>query len=424
MIDSLGFAQELHAALKFLASMAIGLLLGLQRERTPSAKAGLRTFALVALFGCASALIAETVAGAWIIAAGLLLVGVMIIAAYHDPDDGPEADSGTTTVIALLFCYTLGVMIWYGYSRLAIALGIVATALLQFKPELHGLSSKLSRNDVASILQFAVLSFVILPYLPNRGFDRYQVLNPYHIWLMVVLVSGIGLAGYLALRMLGAKRSHLLVGTLGGLVSSTATTVVYARLSRSTPAMLPVAGSIVATSNLIPLVRLAVLGAVVAPSILPALLPLLAAGLALGLVALMFRLRTALPKEAVEIPKLENPTHLNVALGFGALYALILFASAWLSERAGSQGLYAIAVASGFVDVDAISLSSFNLLNNGAVTAQAAASAIGLAYISAVAFKLAVLGAMGGRRLLAFCAPSLASAIVGTMLGLGFVAMQ
>ena len=316
-----------------------------------------------------SGLIAELVAGAWVIASGLVLVGVMIIAAYHDPDDGPEADSGTTTVIALLFCFSLGVLVWYGYSRLAVALGIVATALLQFKPELHGLSKKLSRNDVASILQFAVLSFVILPYLPNRGFDRYQVLNPYHIWLMVVLVSGIGLAGYLALRMLGAKRSLLLVGTLGGLVSSTATTVVYARLSRSTPAMLPVAGVIVATSNLVPLVRLAVLGAVVAPSILPALLPLLATGLVLGLVALVFRLRTSLPKEAVEVPELENPTHLNVALGFGALYAVILFASAWLSERAGSQGLYAIAVASGFVDVDAISLSSFNLLNSGSVTA-------------------------------------------------------
>jgi uncharacterized membrane protein (DUF4010 family) len=424
MSDSLGFAQELDAALKFLASMAVGLLLGLQRERTPSAKAGLRTFALVALFGCVSGLIAEVVAGPWIIAAGLALVGVMIIAAYHEPDDAPEADSGTTTVVALLFCYTLGVMIWFGYSRLAIALGIVATALLQFKPELHGISSRLSRSDVASILQFAVLSFVILPFLPNRGFDRYQVLNPYHIWLMVVLVSGIGLAGYLALRLIGAKRSLLLVGTLGGLVSSTATTVVYARLSRSAPPMLPVAGAIVATSNLVPLVRLAVLGAVVAPSVLPMLLPLLAAGLVPGLATLVLRLRTALPKDAVEVPALENPTHLNIALGFGALYAAILFVSAWLSERAGSQGLYAVALASGFVDVDAISLSSFNLLNNGAVSAPVAASAIGLAYVSAVVFKLVVLGVVGGRRLLAFCAPSLAAAIVGTMLGLAHLALR
>jgi uncharacterized membrane protein (DUF4010 family) len=188
--------------------------------------------------------------------------------------------------------------------------------------------------------------------------------------------------------------------------------------------MLPVAGAIVATSNLVPLVRLAVLGTVVAPSILPALLPLLATGLVLGLAALMFRLKTSLPKEAVEVPELENPTHLNVALGFGALYALILFASAWLSERAGSQGLYAIAAASGFVDVDAISLSSLNLLNTRSVTAQVAASAIGIAYIAAVVFKLVVLGTMGGRGLLAFCAPSLAGSIVGTMLGLGYLAMQ
>lgn len=422
MIDTLAPEQELAAALKFLASLAIGLLLGLQRERTPSAKAGLRTFALVGLLGCTAGLIAEAAAGVWLIAAGLVLVGLMIVAAYRNAAEGPEADSGTTTVVALLLCYTLGVMVWYGYSRLAVALGIVATALLQFKPELHGLTRRLSRNDVASILQFAVLSFVILPFLPDEGFDRYRVLNPYDIWLMVVLVSGIGIAGYLALRMLGARRSLPLVGTLGGLVSSTATAVVYARHSKAAPAMIPIAGAIVSTSNLVPLVRLGIMGAVVAPSILPWLVPVLAAGLAAGIVPLVYRLRSALPATEVSIPELKNPANLNVALGFGAIYAAVLFGSAWLSERAGSHGLYGIAIASGFVDVDAIALSSMNLLRNAMVSGEVAATAIGLAYVAAVAFKLAVLATLGGRGLLRFCAPSLAGAVAGTLLGLGVLA--
>jgi uncharacterized membrane protein (DUF4010 family) len=412
--------EELTAVLKFLVSMAIGLLLGLQRERTPSAKAGLRTFTLVALFGCACGLIGEIASAPWIIIAGLLLIGLMIVAAYMNAGEVPESDSGTTTVVALLFCYALGVLVWYGESRLAIALGTVATVLLQFKAELHGISNKLSRNDVASMLQFAVLSFVILPFLPDQAFDRYQVMNPHHIWLMVVLVSGISLAGYLAMRMVG-PRSLPLVGTLGGLVSSTATTVAYARQSRAVPTMVPIAGAIIATSNLIPLARLVVIAAVVAPAILPQLAPVLAAGFVLGLIPLLYRLRTALAKQDLEVPQLENQTNLDIALGFGALYAIVLFVSAWLSELAGSHGLYAVAVASGFVDVDAISLSSFNLLNSGKVSVVVATTAIGIAYAAAVIFKLGALALLGGRELLAFCAPSLAGAIVGTLGGLAFL---
>ena len=137
---------------------------------------------------------------------------------------------GTTTILAALLCYGLGVMTWYGQSQLAVAIGITATALLQFKTELHGFSEKLSRQDVTSILQFGVLgvlTFIILPLLPDRGYGPHDALNPYHIWLMVVLVSGVNLVGYLILRLVAARQSVLLAGVAGGLVLSTATTLVY-----------------------------------------------------------------------------------------------------------------------------------------------------------------------------------------------------
>jgi uncharacterized membrane protein (DUF4010 family) len=402
---------------KLLTGLAIGLLLGLQREKTPSAKAGLRTFGLVGLFGTVAALVAEAVGNAWIVATGLALVGLMIVAAYHRSEE-PEADSGTTTVIAVLLCYGLGVMVWHDRSQLAVSVAIVATLLLHFKTELHGLSARLSRQDVASILQFAVLTFVILPLLPDRGFGPYQVLNPHHVWLMVVLVSGVSLIGYLALRLVGTKRSLLLVGAFGGLVSSTATTLVYAREAGARAAMLPVAGIIIVVANLMVLVRLAVVSIVVAPGALSVLLPVLAAGLVLGAALLARRYRDTLAAPELAAPQLSNPTSLRVAVGFGALYAVVLFVSAWLSERAGAGGLYAVAVVSGFVDVDAITLSSLSLFNAGSIGAGVAVVAVGLAFLAAAAFKLLLLGFLGGRAMLAQYGPLVAAPAVGVAAGL------
>jgi uncharacterized membrane protein (DUF4010 family) len=406
-------SAALEEPVKFLTSLGIGLLLGLQRQRTPSARAGVRTFALVALFGTVSGLIADAAGGAWMIGAGLLLVGLMIIAAYRHEDEKFEADSGTTTVIAVLLCYGLGVMTWYGHSQLAAALGITATALLHFKSELHEMSERLSRDEIASILQLAVLSFIVLPLLPNRGFGPYEALNPYHIWLMVVLVSGVSLAGYMALRVVGVRRSLVPVGIFGGLISSTATALVYARQGKAQPALMPIAAAIVLLANLVVLVRLAVISAAVAPSALPAVLPVLGGGLAAGVAALALRFRGATSAPSLPLPDFSNPAQLRVALAFGALYAIVLIGSAWFSEHAGSQGLYLLALMSGFVDVDAITLSGLALANSGKISAATAATAVGAAYFSATVLKVCVLGLMGGRKMLRYCAPSLIAPVLG-----------
>lgn len=421
-MEILAITAELDAPLKFLTSLGIGLLMGLQRERTPSAKAGLRTFALVAVFGTMAGLVADAASGAWVVPAGLALVGLMIIAAYRTGEEGPEADSGTTTVIAVLLCYGLGAMVWYGHSQLAAAIGIVATALLQFKAELHGFSARLSKQDVSSVLQFGVLSFIILPLLPNEGYGPHGALNPYHIWMMVVLVSGISLAGYLALRLVGARQSLLLVGISGGLVSSTATTVVYARQARIEPALADVAGAIVSIAGLMVVVRLMVIGALVAPAALSDLLPVFGAALLLGLAPLAWRLRPMVTRPEFTMPDLSNPTQLRVALGFGALYAAVLGVAAWLSERVGSEGLYALALASGLVDMDAITLSSFGLFTGGRIAARVAVTAIGLAYLASVAFKLGIVAFAGDPAVLKRWGIVLATPAVAVAAGLVLLA--
>jgi uncharacterized membrane protein (DUF4010 family) len=406
------FATDaLDLALTFGIAIAIGLLLGLERERRPEAKAGLRTFALASLLGAVCALLSERSGAGWILAAGLLVVGLMTSAAYLR-DRGQEADPGTTTVVAISIAYALGAMVWYGHTTEAVMLAIVTTILLYFKTELEGVSRALTRTDLVSILQFAVLSFIVLPILPNRDFGPYDALNPYHIWLMVVLISGVSLAGYIALRFVGQTHGALLLGFFGGLVSSTATTVVYARHGGAHPDLGRLAVVVILLANAVVLVRIGIVTAAVSAGLLPALMPILAAGAVAALGAAAFgwqRLRGAKPPP---LPEIGNPTELRTAITFGALYAAVLLLAAWLSEHAGSRGLYAVALASGLTDVDAITLSSLRLREIGRVADRDAVVAVGLAIIANMAFKAGMTFFAGGRRLGLQCLPGFGAAML------------
>ena len=403
----------------FLTSLALGLLIGLERERNPSSKAGLRTFALVALLGTLSGLIAEKTGSNWILGAGLVLVGLMMIAAYARETD-LAADPGTTSVAAVCVCYALGALIWLGFPTLAVMLGVITTMLLYFKPELRGLSQSLTRQDLFSILQFAALSFVILPILPNQDYGPYHALNPHQIWLMVVLISGISLAGYVALRIAGGHHGVLLLGLFGGLVSSTATSMVYARHARD-PGMLQVSAVVILTANLVVPVRLSVLTGVVSPAILHLMLPTLGCAFVFGAIGTLYWWRKLNEQPELEVPEIRNPTEIRTALGFGLLFGIVLLCSAWLSDIAGNSGLYAVALVSGLTDVDAITLSTLRLHELGQLQAPQAVGAIVLALISNIAFKLGLVLTVGGAVLARRCALPMLAAAAGAGLVLVFL---
>jgi uncharacterized membrane protein (DUF4010 family) len=208
---------------------------------------------------------------------------------------------------------------------------------------------------------------------------------------MVVLIAGIGLASYVALRVAGTRGGAILSGILGGLVSSTATTVLYARRAAGSPALERVAFGAVPLANLVPLARIALLTAVVSPALLPRLAPALGAALAAGVLVWAAGFSRSAPQAEAGTPEIHNPAEMGTALRFAAVYALVLLAAAWLSELAGPRGLYAAALASGIVDIDAITLSALNLFGEGRAEAQVAALAIVLAYCANTAFKLGVL---------------------------------
>lgn len=407
----------LEYAYRFVISLAIGLLLGLDRERNPAALAGLRTFAIVSLLGTLAAMLAEHIQSPWLLVSGFLAVGGMIVAVYVSRG-AANPDPGTTTIAALLVSYVLGALVWFQFDQLAIMLAITVTILLHFKAELRGMAQRLSRHDILSILQFAVLSFIILPVLPNRGFGPYAALNPHHIWLMVVLIAGVSLSGYLALKLFSQRYGAPLMGFFGGLVSSTATTVIYSRHSRSYADLLPLAVMVILAANLVVMVKLGMLTAVVAPAVLHVFLPVMFTGLFVGvLITWLLRRHMQMP-DSLPVPEVKNPTEIKTALGFGLVYAVVLTVSAWLSDYVGNWGMYAVALVSGLTDVDAITLSSLHLFKQGKIAEDVAVTAITLAVIANLFFKAGIMLSLGGKVLARKCLPAFVGVAGGLLAGL------
>jgi uncharacterized membrane protein (DUF4010 family) len=390
---------SLSLVLTFAVSAGIGLLVGLERERKPSAKAGVRTFTLIALAGSLAALLGEATGSAWALGAGALAVTGMLVAAYLQDRESTRDDSGTTTVVAALAVFFLGGINYYGYRTPAVALGVGITVLLYFKAEIEGFSHKLTSQDVRSMLQFAVLTAVILPLLPDRAFGPYGVLNPFQIWLMVVLVAAVSLSGYVAWRLTLGRHGLLLTGVLGGLVSSTATTLAYARQVGAGSQTPPAAVLVILLANATMLVRVLVLVGVVAPEVLPRALVVIVPALLMALAGVAWRWKSieTLPANGEEA--FRNPTQLATALTFGALYATILVFSAWANDLLGIGGLLALAAVSGLTDVDAITLSSMQMLNHEVLSREFALTAVAVAVGSNLVFKTVTASAAGGRSL-------------------------
>jgi uncharacterized membrane protein (DUF4010 family) len=413
------FEQGLEVLPQYLTALGIGLLIGLERERNPTAKAGLRTCALVSLAGAVSVAISQALAAPYIVAVGLAAVAAMIIAAYYPHrEPAQEIDSGTTTTAAVILCYLLGAMVLAGFARLAVILGVLAAALLHFKAELGGVVRTLERKDIVSILQFALLAFVILPLLPDRNYGPYGVLNPREIWLMVVLISGLSLSGYVALRLVGNKHGGMLIGFFGGLVSSTATTLAYARHAHNRNGIASLDVTVIVTASLVLLLRLAVVAAIVAYGILPALLPVLAAGFLSGAIAFAIIQHKNYGSRELEVPPVRNPAELGTAFVFGMFYVVVLLISAWLIDIWGSEGVYVVALVSGSIDVDAIWLTNLHLYDLGQQAGSEAVTAIVIAVAANAAVKLGIVRIAGSALLFRSCLIPVAASLAGMAIAL------
>ena len=407
---------ELAAPLEaFSTALGIGLLVGMERERRPDSAAGLRTFALVAMLGCLFALLGEKTGGPWILAVGLLVVSVSMIAANFSTLQ-EEKYRGFTSEAAIIVTYGLGAAVWFGYSTLAVMIAITTTVLLYFKAELRQFSERMTPKDINSILQFAVLSLVILPILPSQDYGPYNAFNPRQIWWMVVLISGLALSGYLALRIIGARHGAALLGIFGGLASSTATTLMFSRHARDHNELVRMAAIVILIANVMVMIRLGFVSSVVAPELVAPIAIVFACGIVPGVLMALYGWKALSEAGPLPMPEVKNPTELKTAVSFGLLYAVVLLASAWLQDIAGNKGLYIIALASGITDADASVLSTLRLFNLETIAQGQAVIAVTLALMANLIFKIGLVLSIGGGRLARHALPGLI-AIGGGMAG-------
>jgi uncharacterized membrane protein (DUF4010 family) len=378
-------------------ALGLGLLVGLQRERSMSRLAGLRTFAITTLLGSLCGLLAAT-HGGWVIGAGLVSLAAVILAGNWLASHTGAPDTGLTTEVAMLAMFGVGALLATGPRPLGVALGAGVAVLLQFKGELHGIAKRLGDADLKAIMQFALVWLVILPALPDETFGPFDVLNPRQIWFMVVLIVGVNLAGYLAGRMLEGSAGTILTGFLGGLVSSTATTASYSRLSVSGAIPMRVSALVILLASTVVFLRLLVEMLVVSRELLRAsIVPCLILLALMAALSLTFWRHSKGPvHRSIEG---RNPTELRWALAFGLIYATVLFAVAAVKQLLGGQYLYAVAAISGVSDVDAITLSTAQMVNTGKLDAGAGWRLVVVAAMSNLVSKLAIVGAMGERRL-------------------------
>jgi uncharacterized membrane protein (DUF4010 family) len=401
----------------FATALGIGLLVGMERERRPESAAGLRTFALVSMLGCLFALLSDRSGGPAVLVTGLLVVASAMIASNFSARQ-EEQYRGFTTEAAIIVTYGLGAAVWSGYATLAVMLAIATTVLLYFKAELSRFSRRMTPKDINSILQFAVLSLVVLPILPSQDYGPYGALNPRQIWWMVVLISGLALAGYLALRIIGARHGAAFLGIFGGLASSTATTMMFSRHARDHGHLVRMAAIVVLIANLMVMIRLGVVAGVVAPTLVGKIAVVFACGLVPGLVFTLHGWKILSAGGELPMPSVKNPTELKTAISFGLLYAIVLLASAWLQDIAGNRGLYVVALASGLTDADASVLSALRLYNLEKVPADHAVTAVTLALMANLTFKIGLVVSIGGGQLARHALPGLLAIGGGMALGL------
>lgn len=386
-------------------SGSLGALVGLERQwdeqsRDPEARvpAGLRTFALWGILGTLCAYFAAEL-HPMVFAAGLIAIALWTAAHIGFRSQEPGG-AGLTTAAGSATVYLVGGLAYAGQWKLAVMLTVVLLILLAGKTTIHGLSRKFTAADVRMALQFLAVTGVILPLVPDQDFGPYGAFNPRSVWMMVVIVSGLGFAGYVAVRMLGPSLGIALTGIAGGLASSTATTLSMSRASRERPDLAGDYSLAIIVACTVMLWRVGVLVFAVSPALAMALLPDLAAMSVPGVGCALWQVFRRRPSPARE-EAYKNPLSLRIALQFAALYAIVVLVVKAAEASFGEAGLLAASFLSGLTDLDAIALSLANLFGSGNQSANFLIACIVLAAVANSATKLGlawVLGEPGLRR--------------------------
>jgi uncharacterized membrane protein (DUF4010 family) len=374
---------------------ALGLLVGLQREFADK-RIGIRSFTLISLIGGVIGLFSVRYGG-WVLASGLLVLTVTILSHTYLVSR-TTAIAGMTTELAAIAMFLVGAVATSGDLVVAVVLGGAVMLLLQWKTPMHAWVDRFGAVELGAIARFVLITLVILPILPNTAYGPYSVLNPRQIWLMAVLIVSLNLAGFVALKFVIGRGGALLSGILGGLISSTATTVSFSKKSRSEPSLAPLASVVILVASSLLYIRIIVEIGIVARELLPHIIGPIAAftGIFVVVIGVQLIRFQQVQHDSVE-PR--NPAELTTAMSFALLYALVLLISAAANEFFGQSMLYPVALVSGLTDVDAITLSTGRLFSESLIDSDIAWRVILVATLSNLAFKAGIVAVLGGPQL-------------------------
>jgi uncharacterized membrane protein (DUF4010 family) len=407
-------------AFRFAAALALGLLLGLEREwakdEDESTFAGVRTFALITLTGAVTAFLQQELGLNGLALAVFAAIGALIVVSYAVT--AAKGDVGMTTEVSALLAFVLGALCGFGQVGVASASAVASLLLLALKGYLHQLARRVEIADIYATLKFALISVIILPLLPNETFGPapLDVINPYKVWLMVVLIAGLNFVGYLLVKVLGSEHGIGLTGVLGGLVSSTAVTLSFSQRSRKEPSQSQAFVLAIVIAWTIMFVRVVVMtGVVYRPLAAPlgvALGMMTVAGL--GVCLVLWRRSRSRPTGTVTTGA--NPFELGEAIKFGLLFGVVTVAAKAAQVYLGEGGLYLAGAVAGLTDVDAIALSMANLAATSPESTTVAARTIVIAVLANTVTKTAIAVSMGApelRRALLFTTGLLLLSAIG-----------
>ena len=410
---------------RLAVALAIGLLIGLERgwqtrEDTDHQRtAGLRTYALAGLLGGICGVL-SAVSSPIVLGAGLLaFTGALVSFSYLEATT--ERKFSVTGVVAGILTFALGAYAILGNETVAVAVAVVMAVLLALREPLHSWVRAVTWPEIRSVLVLLAMSFLLLPILPDRAVDPWQVLNPAEIWLLAILIAAISFAGYVAVRVLGERRGVAVAAVAGGLASSTATTLSFARLAREHPENSRLLAGGIMLAGVTMLVRIVVLAGLLKPDLLKALLwPIVAAAtvLLLSTMALLWGIGsgpTAQPKL-----KVKNPFDLGTVLWLAALIAAIMLVAKVVAGYVGAAGIYLLAAVSGIADVDALTLSMARLAGLQVATRDASIAILIAASVNTIS-KAAIASIVGGAQIGRFVGG--ASALALAALALTFLVL-
>ena len=354
----------MQALQTMIIALVLGGLVGLEREHAQAGKkqiqlGGVRTFPILALLGAISAFGSQRMS--WFFMAGFLTVSLLLIISYYYT---AKEDPGMTTELSALAVFLIGALAQWREIHLAAALAIILTALLALKRPLHEMTTRLGEDDLYATLKFVTVTIIVLPLLPDEAYGPLSVFNPYKLGLMVVLIATIGFAGFFMIRMLGARLSIILMGLLGGLVSSTAVTLSCAEKRRQNPALSSAYALATGIACVMMFPRVLLEAFVINLALAKQLVIPIASAAVLGILVIAVGVLRLKPGHEEEVA-VTNPFRLMPAVKFGLMLAAILFLAKAAQLYLGNLGVYVASAAAGLTDVDAITLSMARLSLEG-----------------------------------------------------------